>query len=135
MARTKPWEVSDALWEQVRPLIPPAPSHAKGGRRRMEDRKAFEAIVYVLRTGMQWNALPREVGASSTVHDRFQAWERAGFFKALWQAGLSQYDDLAGIEWEWQAVDGVMRHLPLSPAPRPEPTRPIAANREPNAVS
>jgi putative transposase len=52
MARTKPWEVSDEVWERVRPLIPPAPSYAKGGRRRMDDRKAFEAIVYVLRTGI-----------------------------------------------------------------------------------
>jgi putative transposase len=116
MARTKPWEVSDEVWERVRPLIPPAPSHAKGGRRRMDDRKAFEAIVYVLRTGIQWNALPREVGASSTVHDRFQEWERAGFFKALWQAGLSEYDDLAGIQWEWQAVDGVMTKAPFGHA-------------------
>src|SRR5258708_4052739 len=101
----------------------------------MDDRKAFEAMVYMLRRGMQWNALPREVGASSTVHDRFQEWERAGFFKALWQAGLSEYDDLAGIQWEWQAVDGVMRHLPLSPAPRPEPTPPIPANEARNAAS
>ena len=112
MARTRPWEVSDAFWERVRPLIPPAPSHAKGGRPRLSDRAAFEAIVYVLRTGIQWNALPKEAGASSTVHDRFQEWERAGFFKALWQAGLSDYDDLAGIEWEWQAVDGVMTKAP-----------------------
>ncbi|GAC1356829.1 MAG: IS5 family transposase [Ktedonobacteraceae bacterium] len=82
----------------------------------MEDRKAFEAIVYVLRTGIQWNALPRELGASSTVHDRFQAWERANFFKALWQAGLSEYDELAGIEWEWQAVDGVMTKAPFGHA-------------------
>jgi len=82
----------------------------------MEDRKAFEAIVYVLRTGIQWNALPRERGASSTVHDRFQEWERAGFFKALWQAGLSDYDDLVGIQWEWQAVDGVLTKAPFGHA-------------------
>ena len=74
----------------------------------MSNRHAFEAMIYVLRTGIQWNALPREAGASSTVHDRFQEWEQAGFFKALWQAGLSEYDDLQGIEWEWQAVDGAM---------------------------
>ena len=83
MARTKPWTVSDEFWEKVEPLVPPAPSHAKGGRTRMDDRKAFAAIVYVLRTGIQWNALPRELGASSTVHDRFQEWERAGFFEEL----------------------------------------------------
>jgi transposase len=39
----------------------------------MPDQQAFAAIVYVLRTGIQWNALPRELGASSTVHDRFSA--------------------------------------------------------------
>jgi putative transposase len=63
--------------------------------------------------GIQWNALPRELGASSTVHDRFQEWEAAGFFQALWQAGLSEYDDLIGIQWEWQAVDGVMTKAPF----------------------
>src|SRR3954453_6641445 len=75
MARTEPWRVSDEFWEKVRPLIPPTPSHAKGGRRRMDDRQAFAAMIYVLRTGIQWNALPREMGASSTVHDRYQEWE------------------------------------------------------------
>jgi len=108
--------VSEEVWEKVKPLIPAAPSHAKGGRPRMEDRKAFEAIVYVLRTGIQWNALPRELGASSTVHDRFQEWEAKGFFKALWQAGLEEYDEVAGIEWEWQSVDGVMTKAPFGGA-------------------
>lgn len=123
MARTHPWEVSDELWEQVKPLIPPAASHAKGGRPRMEDRKAFEAIIYVLRTGIQWNALPRELGASSTVHDRFQEWERAGLFLALWQAGLKEYDEAEGIEWEWQSVDGVMTKAPFGKgATGPNPT-------------
>jgi putative transposase len=116
MPRTRPWQVSDELWEQVEPLIPQAPSHAKGGRPRMPDRQAFEAIIYVLRTGIQWNALPRELGASSTGHDRFQEWERAGFFQALWQAGLLAYDELAGIQWDWQAVDGVMTKAPFGGA-------------------
>src|ERR1700716_357920 len=116
MARTRPWEVSDDFWERVCPLIPPAPSHAKGGRPRLPDRQAFEAIIYVLRTGIQWNALPKEAGASSTVHDRFEQWERAGFFKALWQAELQEYDELAGIEWQWQSVDGVMTKAPFGHA-------------------
>ena len=113
MARTKPWTVSDEFWEKVEPLIPPAPSHAKGGRTRMDDRKAFAAMVYVLRTGIQWNALPRQMGASSTVHDRYQEWERAGLFEELWRAGLAEYDEMEGIEWEWQAIDGVMTKAPL----------------------
>jgi putative transposase len=113
MARTEPWRVSDEFWEKVEPLIPPAPSHAKGGRSRMDDREAFAAMIYVLRTGIQWNALPREIGASSTVHDRYQEWERLGFFEELWRAGLLEYDELEGIEWEWQAIDGAMTKAPL----------------------
>jgi putative transposase len=113
MARTEPWRVSDEFWEKVQPLIPPAPSHAKGGRSRMDDREAFAAMIYVLRTGIQWNALPREMGASSTVHDRYQEWERLGFFEELWRAGILKYDELEGIEWEWQAIDGVMTKAPL----------------------
>ena len=76
----------------------------------MDDRKAFAAMIYVLRTGIQWNALPGEMGASSTVHDRYQEWEREGFFvfEELWRVGLAEYDELEGIEWEWQAIDGAM---------------------------
>ncbi len=123
MPRTRPWEVSDKLWEQVKPLIPPAPPHAKGGRPRMDDRKAFEAIMYVLRTGIQWNALPRELGASSTVHDRLQEWEQAGLFLSIWKVGLNEYDEIEGIQWEWQSVDGAMTKAPLGKsAAGPNPT-------------
>lgn len=89
MARTRPWEVSDDFWERVCPLIPPAPSHAKGGRPRLPDRQAFEAIIYVLRTGIQWNALPKEAGASSTVHDRFQQWEPSRFLQGAVASGVT----------------------------------------------
>jgi hypothetical protein len=56
---------------------------------------------------------PREMGASSTVHDRYQEWEREGFFEELWRAGLLEYDEMEGIEWEWQALDGAMIKAPL----------------------
>lgn len=123
MPRTKPWTVSDEFWERVEPLVPKAPSRARGGRPRMSNRKAFEAMVYVLRTGIQWNALPREMGASSTVHERFQEWEREGFFEEVWRAGLLEYEEMEGIEWEWQSVDGVMTKAPLGKdATGPNPT-------------
>jgi putative transposase len=123
MARTKPWEVSDALWARVVSLLPPAPSHAKGGRPRVADRPIFAALVYLLRTGEQWNALPEEFPPSSTVHDRMQEWERQGFFAALWQAGLTEYDEVTGIDWRWQAMDGVMTKAPFGGAATgPNPT-------------
>jgi putative transposase len=70
----------------------------------------------VLRTGCQWNALPKELCSSSTAHRRFQEWEAGGFFRALWEAGLTEYDAFKGIEWEWQAVDGVMTKAPFGGA-------------------
>ncbi len=77
----------------------------------------------MLRTGIQWNALPRELGTSSTVHDRFQEGEQKGLFKALWQAGLHDYDEAQGIQWEWQAFDGVMTKAPFGQgATGPNPT-------------
>lgn len=84
----------------------------------------FEAIVYVLRTGCQWKALPRErFGSASAVHKRFLEWEQAGFFEALWQAGLAEYDEMAGIAWRWQSIDGALLKAPLAQeAVGPNPT-------------
>ncbi|GHO76542.1 hypothetical protein KSD_43130 [Ktedonobacter sp. SOSP1-85] len=58
MPRTRPWEVGDDWWEKVKLLIPPAPSRAKGGRPRMDNRQVFAAIIYVLRTRIQWKRCP-----------------------------------------------------------------------------
>ena len=113
MARTKPWEVSDLLWERVCPLIPERPTHPKGGRPANDDRQMFAAIVYVLRTGIPWNALPREMGASTSVYDRFRLWEREGVFERLWQAGLQEFDEVAGLDWQWQSLDGTQIKSPF----------------------
>ena len=64
-------------------------------------------------TGCQWNALPRSLGASSTIHDRFQEWRTAGVFKRMWIDGLAVYDRKTGINWKWQAMDGVITKAPL----------------------
>ncbi len=113
MSRTKPWEVSDELWERVRPLIPARPAHPKGGRPAADDRQMFAAIVYVLRTGIQWNALPRELGASSTVYDRFRLWESQGVFERLWAAGLEAFEEVEGLDWTWQSLDGTQIKAPF----------------------
>ena len=108
------YEIPDVLWDKIVPLLPPpTKKKKKAGRPRMNDRKAMSAIFYVLRTGCQWNALPRSLGASSTVHDRFQEWRKAGVFKRMWIDGLSVYDKKIGIDWKWQAMDGIITKAPL----------------------
>ncbi len=103
----------DEVWERVSHVLPADRPKPKGGRPRMENRQALNAIFYVLRTGCQWNAIPRSLGASSTVHDRFSEWVEAGVFERLWEEGLNQYADEVGIEWEWNAMDGAMVKAPL----------------------
>ena len=123
MPRIQSWEVSDAFWEKVAPLIPlparnPNKSYkrkAGGGRKSIPPRKIFEAILYVLRTGCHWKALPKErFGSPSTIHTHFLRWAGVGFFVALWQAGLAEYDDMEGIAWSWQSIDGAMVKAPIT---------------------
>ena len=123
MTRTRPWEISDELWKKIERFVPagaerdPQKTYRRkpgGGRKPMGAREVFAAIVYVLRTGIQWNALPKELGSSSAVHRHFQAWERAGFFHQIWAAGLAEYDGMHGIAWEWQCVDGAVHKAPLA---------------------
>ncbi len=123
MGKIQSWEVSDAFWEKVAPLIPtpkrdPNKEYkrkAGGGRKPMPSRQIFEAIMYVLRTGCQWKALPKErFGSPSAIHAHFKNWMRAGFFVALWRAGLAEYDEMEGIAWRWQSIDGAMDKAPLA---------------------
>jgi transposase len=122
MPQIKSWTVSDAFWAKVEPLIPPPQRSADraylrkpgGGRKPMAPRQIFSAIVYVLRTGCPWKALPREFGSASAVHLHFQKWQQTGFFLRLWQAGLAEYDEMEAIAWNWQSIDGAMHKAPLA---------------------
>ena len=123
LGRVQSWEVSDALWKKVEPLIPrfsrdPNKQYKRrpgGGRKPLPARRVFAGIVYVLRTGCHWKALPKEqFGCPSAIHRYFLEWAQAGFFLSLWKAGLVDYDELKGIAWDWQSIDGAMTKAPLA---------------------
>ena len=107
------WRMPDEMWERIEPLVPRRRKHRKGGRPWIDNRKIADGIFYVLRTGCQWKAVPREFGSGSTLHRRFQHWVKAGVFRRLWKAGLLEYDERKGIQWDWQALDGAMTKAPL----------------------
>lgn len=122
------YRVSEVLWEKIEPLLPKHPNTHRygGGRPRVPDRKAMDGIFFVLRTGCQWNAL-NETGicSSSTAHSRFQEWTAAGVFRKLWELSLQEYDELKGIDWSWQSMDGAMTKAPLGGKKnRPKPHGP-----------
>ena len=93
------YEIPDMLWEHIKPLLPPELPRSRSGRPRMDDRKAMEAILYLLHTEFRWKELPRSMGASSTVNRRFQEWRMAGVFQRMWQAGILTYDELRELIW------------------------------------
>ena len=124
MPTVQSWEVSDGLWSRVERLLPRRDPRAErrhrfrrrpgGGRKPISPRAIFAAIVYVLRTGCQWRALPKSFGSASAIHHHFQQWRRQGFFVRLWRAGLAEYDEMEGIAWEWQSLDGTQGKAPLA---------------------
>ncbi|MCC6497492.1 MAG: IS5 family transposase [Propionibacteriaceae bacterium] len=99
------WECSDDLWALIEPILaehdPP-----KQGPPRIDQRGAFDAIIFRLRTGCQWNRLPWEYPDESSVHRTFQRWVKLGIFEKLWAVVQEQCEDLGGCDWEWQAADG-----------------------------
>jgi len=105
----------DALWKQIEKLLPKPKWHPLGCYRRGNSpRQAMDAILLVMRTGMQWNALKMtNLCSSSAAHRRFQEWTVAGVFTKLWKMGLVEYDKLKGIDWSWLSMDGAMTKAPL----------------------
>ena len=106
--------LSEQEWERIEPLLPRQKKRPKGGRPPMGNRKAMTAILYVLRTGCQWKALPQSLGAGSTVPDRFQEWVKAGVFKKMWKSGLLELDEkkrtgLGMAVYGWSDDEGPIR--------------------------
>jgi len=118
----KAWELTDEMWEVAQQFIPERKREEGrtyqrkpgGGRKPLPPRQVLAGIFFVLRTGIQWKALPKEFGAASSIHEYFSKWAHAGLFMRLWQEGLLTYDELHGIGWEWQSADGSMVKAPLA---------------------
>src|SRR3989304_5369086 len=130
------WRCSDEFWAFVEPLLPVHVNQDPlgRGRHRREDRDAMDAILFVLRTGCQWNALNATgICSSSTAHRRFQEWTQAGVFLKLWQSGLEVYDELKGLDWALQGPGGAMTKAPLG-GKKPARIPRIGANPAPSEV-
>lgn len=108
------WRIPDELWERIEPLLPKRKRRKKHpGRKPLPYRQIVDGIFYVLRTGCQWKAAPAEFGSGSSLHRYFQRFVAKGVFAKLWKAGLLEYDELKGIEWDWQSIDGAITKAPL----------------------
>jgi transposase len=101
------WKVRDELWEVVEPMLPVAQGNPQGGRPRVDDRVCFNAIVFVLFTGIAWRHLPSEMGCSpATAHRRLVAWQQAGVFERLHRRLLGTLNGTGRIDWATAVIDG-----------------------------
>ena len=110
------WRIPDYEWEEFKSLIPKVIDNhpLKCHKLRIDNRKVLDGILYVLRTGCQWQALDKTtICKHSVAHERFQEWTNAGVFEEFWRRGLLMYDEVKGINWKWLSLDGTMTKAPL----------------------
>ncbi len=101
------FEVGDELWEIAEPLIPPVRVPIRQGQRPVPDRVAFNAIVFVLVTGIAWRHLPREMGCSGvTAWRRLRDWQAAGVWERLHATLVERLNAQGAIDWSASVVDG-----------------------------
>jgi putative transposase len=99
------WEISDDLWEQIEAVLAEHDPPKATGRKRIDQRKALNGIIFRVRSGCQWNHLPREFGDDSSVHRTFQRWVSMGILERIWAQLTEQCGELGGVDWQWQAAD------------------------------
>lgn len=102
------WRVSDVMWEIIEPIILELDPPNVIGRTRIEARDAFDAIIYVMRTGCQWNHLPHEYPDDSSVHRTMQRWIEKDVFVHIWASLVLLCELLDAVDWEWQAADAAL---------------------------
>ena len=108
--------LSDTLWNAIAPWFPEHPPSAKGGRPRLSDRDCLRGILFVLREGIRWQSLPKELGcgSGSTCWQRFQEWTHTGVWQkahghlvaALGERGLLQLDSAVVDSSSVRALQG-----------------------------
>ena len=97
--------LTDKQWAVLEPLLPKQ-NFKKGGRPRASDRKTFNGILWVLRTGAQWSEMPHRYGSYTTAWRRLKAWEENGVWDKIWRKLLQILSRDDKLMLEVGMVDG-----------------------------
>jgi len=134
---TKPletiWECPDDLWDNlIAPVLDALDPPKITGRRRIDPRQALNGIIYQLRSGCQWNHLPRDFGDDASIHRTFQRWIDKGVLVEIWAVLVGHCEGLGDVDYTWQSADGFMGKARFGGI-RSAKTRRIAEKTAPNA--
>ena len=99
--------VGHKLWQELQPLVPVVKPSPKGGRPRLDDRAAFNGILFVLFTGIAWEDLPQQLGFGSAMScwRRLRQWQREGVWERLHQGLLCRLRQYDRIDWSRASID------------------------------
>ena len=128
--------VSDELWAIIKPLLPPAPPRPKRGRPRLPDRAVLTGILFVLKTGIQWEWLPQEMGCGSgmTCWRRLRDWQWAGVWQRVQEELLRRLRHADRLDFSRAGLDSASVRA-KGGAKQQARTPRTAANRGPNTIS
>ena len=99
------WRCPDELWETFALVLDELDPPATTGRKRIDQRKALDGLIYQARTGCQWHAIPRAFGDHRSIHRTMQRWIAHGVLELTWSLLVATCDELGGVDFEWQAAD------------------------------
>ena len=127
--------LTDELWAVIEPLLPRELPKPKGGRPRVSNRAALTGILFVLKTGIPWEMLPKEMGCGSgmTCWRRLKEWHEAGVWRRLHRALLDRLGETDCIDWSRASLDSASVPAPGG-AKTPGRIRRIEVNRAQNAT-
>jgi transposase len=97
--------LTEAQWAVLSPLIPEQ-KFEKGGRPRANDRRTLNGILWVLRTGAQWNEMPGRYGSYVTAWRRLKSWEENETWDQIWKELLRMLDEEGKLDWAMAFLDG-----------------------------
>jgi transposase len=128
--------LDEDLWQLIEPLLPkPKRRRRHPGRRQLDDRQVLTGILFVLKTGIPWEYLPREMGCGSgmTCWRRLRDWNKAGVWRRLHGLLLAKLQAADKIDWERAVVDSAALRA-MQRGKKRVPALWTAANTAPNTT-
>lgn len=113
-------ELPDSLWEKAEPLLEPFKRKRSGGSPATPFRSILNGIIFRLKTGCQWNMIPKCYGSKSVIHEHYRRWVSAGVFDQILMICLQEYQDKQGLDLSWQSMDGSLIQAPVRAKKRTE---------------
>lgn len=127
--------LEDDLWAVIEPLLPPPKKRRfrYPGRNRLDDRRVLTGILFVLRSGIPWEMLPKEMGCGSGMScwRRLRDWQTAGVWERIHRVLLERLHQAEAIDWSRAVVDsGSVRAVGAGEKKRPQSDRSAQAGQQ-----